>query len=363
MQIKKLQLTGWRNHDRYDFDFNGITILVGPNASGKTNFLEAIYYLACGRSFRTKDENLVTWGADFARILGSIERDGKQEELLVVLEKNPSTGSGLLAKTVKIKDQKVASSKLLGHLNCVLFTPEEIELIYTLPEARRRYLNLIISQADINYAHNLIQFKRTLEHRNALLKKIFLGQARETELEVWDGKIAEYASFIITKRAEYIENVDKYLSRHYQELAGKKQKLELIYKPSVPPAEGWAGMLVSLTQSRLTDISARVTTIGPHRDDIAFSLDSRNVTEFASRGEFRTVMLALKLAEVDYLTKQTGEKPVLLLDDVFSELDESRRDLLSQIFVNQQTIVTTTDLDHVSKNILKSAKIVELSHE
>jgi len=358
MHIKSIQLTNWRSHEKYAFDFGDITILVGQNASGKTNFLEAIYYLACGRSFRTKDENLIGWETDFTRVSGLINRDDQEEELLVVLENGDR-----LTKTVKIKEQKVASSKLLGHLNCVLFTPEEIELIYTLPEARRRYLNLIISQSDINYAHNLIHFRRTLEHRNALLKKIFLGTARENELEIWDGKLAEYASFIMEKREEYINSVNRYLPAHYENLSGKKQKLEIIYKPSFPVSEGWAGLLTRLTESRSRDILARVTSIGPHRDDIAFTLDGRNVIEFASRGEFRTVILALKLAEVDFLTEKTGEKPVLLLDDVFSELDESRRDLLSQIFTHQQTIVTTTDLDHVSKNILKTASVVEMKHE
>jgi DNA replication and repair protein RecF len=355
MRIKNLQLTNWRNHEKFQFDFNGVTILVGSNASGKTNFLEAIYYLACGRSFRTKDENLISWKADFSRILAEIEKKDSDEDLLVVLEKHEK-----VTKTVKIKEQRVPSSKLLGHLNCVLFTPEEIELISTLPEARRRYLNLTISQADINYAYNLIHFRRSLEHRNSLLKRINFGQASEAELEVWDGKVAEYASQIIEKRAEYVTEINKYLSGHYQKLAGKKQKLELIYLPSVDPIEGWAGMVVKLTERRASDILSRVTSIGPHRDDIAFRLDGRNVTEFASRGEFRTVILALKLAEVDYFKAKTGETPVLLLDDVFSELDESRRDLLSQIFVNQQTVVTTTDLDHVSKNIMEKAKVVSL---
>lgn len=312
--------------------------------------------MACGRSFRSKDENLVFWEADFARVVGEIVHNDKKEELVVVLEKHDR-----ITKTVKIKDQKVASSKLLGHLNCVLFTPEEIELISTLPEARRRYLNLIISQFDINYAYNLVHFRRSLEHRNALLKKIFLGNAKESELEIWDGKISEYASYIISKRGEYIESVNKYLSKHYETLSGKTQKLEIIYKPSVSVGDGWAGMVTKLTQSRSSDIFARVTTIGPHRDDIAFKLNDRNVIEFASRGEFRTVILALKLAEIDFFLEKTGELPVLLLDDVFSELDENRRNLLSQIFLKQQTIVTTTDLDHVSPNILEKARIINLS--
>ncbi len=355
MRIQNLQLVNWRNHQKFQFDFNGVTLLVGANASGKTNFLEAIYYLACGRSFRTKDENLIGWEADFSRISVTVDKKDVSEELLVVLEKHDK-----VTKTVKIKEQKVPSSKLLGHLNCVLFTPEEIELISTLPEARRRYLNLTISQVDINYAYNLIHFRRSLEHRNSLLKRIYYGQATPDELEVWDGKVAEYTAQIIEKRSEYVTEINKYLSKHYQKLSGQKQKLELIYLPSVDPTEGWAGMVVKLTERRAADIQARITSIGPHRDDIAFRLDSRNVTEFASRGEFRTVILALKLAEVDYFKEKTGETPVLLLDDVFSELDESRRDLLSQIFVNQQTIVTTTDLDHVSKNIVEKAKVVEL---
>jgi len=358
IKITTLQLTNWRNHWKYSFEFDGITILVGPNASGKTNFLEAIYYLACGRSFRTKDENLVLWESDFARIQAEIKKKNTTESLAVILERQDR-----LKKTVMIKEQKVPSSKLLGHLNCVLFTPEEIELISTLPEARRRYLNMIISQSDINYAYNLIHFRRTLEHRNALLKRIFLGNAKEEELEVWDGKLAEYASLISEKRAEYVENINKFIGGYYHDLSGKVQNLEIVFKPSVPVSEGWAGILTRLTERRAHDILARVTSIGPHRDDMSFSLDGRNVIEFASRGEFRTAILALKLAEVDFLTGKTGEKPVLLLDDVFSELDESRRDLLSQIFKNQQTIVTTTDLDHVSPNILKTAKVVEMKYE
>jgi DNA replication and repair protein RecF len=358
MQINTLQLTNWRNHKNYKFDFGEVTILVGPNASGKTNFLEAIYYLACGRSFRGKDDNLINWEHEFTRITGEIQKEDKIEELIVILEK-----AERLTKTVKIKEQKVATAKLLGHLNCVLFTPEEIELIYTLPEARRRYLNLILSQSDINYAHNLIHFRRSLDHRNSLLKKIFLGKAKDNELEIWDGKLTEYAAFIIEKRGQYIELINKYLPEYYKNLSGKNQTLQIVYKPSVSMKEGWAGMLTRLTESRAKDILCRVTSIGPHRDDIAFLMDGRNVVEFASRGEFRTAILALKLAEVEFLKEKTGESPVLLLDDVFSELDESRRDLLSQIFTNQQTIVTTTDLDHVSKNIISTASVVEMKNE
>jgi DNA replication and repair protein RecF len=356
VKIKSLKLQNWRNHKKLSFEFSDITVLVGPNAKGKTNFLEAIHYLSTGKSFRAKDESLIGWEEDFSRVEADIKTKEGEENLLLVLEK-----SIRVLKTVKIKEQKVASSKLLGHLGSVLFTPEEIELISTLPEARRRYLNMIISQSERRYAYSLIHFRRTLEQRNSLLRRIFNGEAKEEELEIWDGKFAEYSDQIITARAHYISEINKHLEKHYQRLSGSDQKLSLQYLPSISETEGWAGIVTRLTQSRSRDIQARVTTIGPHRDDMAFIMDGRNLLTFASRGELRTVILALKLAEVDFLETVRGERPVLLLDDVFSELDSRRRDLLSQVFTEQQTIVTTTDLDHISKNILEKANIIELS--
>ncbi|MDD5693338.1 MAG: DNA replication/repair protein RecF [Patescibacteria group bacterium] len=355
MKIRKLKLENWRNHASFEFEFNSITIIVGPNACGKTNFLEAIYYLACGRSFRSKDINLIKWGTSYLRVTGDLEKASGNEDLLVVVENQER-----MVKTVKIKGQKKPSSQLLGHINCVLFTPEEIELISTLPEARRRYLNLIISQTDREYAYSLTHYKKTLEHRNSLLRRIGKGLANEKELEIWDGKLAEFGNYLIVKRQEYIEKINITLPIQYQALSGKKDDLIINYLPSIKSQGGWAELISQITKNRTRDIYSGVTTIGPHRDDIEFLLNGKNINEFASRGEFRTVILALKLAEIDYFTKITGEKPVLLLDDVFSELDESRRDLLSQIFKKQQTIVTTTDLDHVSKNIIKESKVVKI---
>lgn len=356
MKIKKLKLENWRNHDSFHFDFNGITILVGPNACGKTNFLEAIYYLACGRSFRSKDLYLIKWDREYFRLNCSIEKDDSMEDILVVVE-----NKGKAVKTVKIKGQKKPSSHLLGHIYCVLFTPEEIELISTLPEARRRYLNLIISQSDREYAYNLAHYKKTLEHRNSLLRRIANGLAREEELEVWDGRLAEFGCYLIEKRKEFIQGINHNISLHYKNLSDQKAKLEIKYKPSIKDHNSWAEMITEITKNRYKDICSGVTSVGPHRDDMEFLLNNKNVNEFASRGEFRTLILALKLSEVDFFEKTTGEKPVLLLDDVFSELDSSRRDLLSQIFKNQQTIVTTTDLDHVSDNIIKESKVVEIN--
>lgn len=355
MKINKIKLENWRNHKDFEFEFNGITILVGPNACGKTNFLEAIYYLACGRSFRSKDLYLISWNENYFRLLGEIEKENKREEILVVTENRDRT-----IKTVKIKGQKKPTSHLLGHVNCVLFTPEEIELISTLPEARRRYLNLIISQTDREYALNLSHYKKSLEHRNSLLRRISKGLAKTDELEVWDGRLAEFGDYIITKRQQFINEINLNISRYYASLSGTKTDLKLNYKPSVDSKGGWAGIVSEITKNRDKDIYAGVTTVGPHRDDLEFLLNKKNINEFASRGEFRTVILALKLAEVDYFEKITREKPVLLLDDVFSELDSKRRNLLSQIFKNQQTIVTTTDLDHVSENIIKEAKVVKI---
>ena len=355
MQIKKVKLENWRNHTSFEFEFRGITIFVGPNACGKTNLLEAIYYLACGRSFRSKDPNLIKWESDYFRIASDIEKLAGKERLVVVVEKQER-----MIKTVKIKGQKKPSSHLLGHINCVLFTPEEIELISTLPEARRRYLNLIISQTDPGYAFNLIHYKKALEHRNSLLRRISQGLATEIELEVWDGKLAEYGNYLIEKRQDYLDGINQTITSHYQTLSGVKGELLIRYQPSIKSQGGWAELIFEISKNREKDICSGVTTSGPHRDDLIFLLNGKNINEFASRGEFRTVILGLKLAEIDYFTKTTGERPVLLLDDVFSELDEVRRDLLSQIFKNQQTIVTTTDLDHVSNNIIKESRVVNI---
>lgn len=352
MKINSIKLQNWRNQKKFNFEFTDINIFIGKNASGKTNILEAVYYLATGKSFRTKDEYLINWESDFLRLVGEIEKE-KVEELVVVIEKSPK-----LKKTVKIKGQKKPSSHLLGNLNCVLFTPEEIDLISNLPEARRRYLNMIISQISRDYVYNLIHFKRTLEQRNSLLKRIFEQKSKPNELEIWDGKLAEYGSEIIKARQDFIGNINKDLSENYQMLSGVKETLQLEYKPSVK--DDWAGMIAKLVTNREKDIRARVTTVGPHRDDFSFKLNNKDLNEFASRGEFRTAVLALKLSEIRFFTEKSATSPVLLLDDVFSELDVSRRDLLSQIFKNQQTIVTTTDLDHVSKNIISDAKTVEL---
>lgn len=353
MTIKNIKIQNWRNQNKENFDFSDITVFIGENAVGKTNILESIYFLACGKSFRTKDEFLIQWKKDFARLEGEIEKEGDKEKIVTVLEKR-----NRIIKTVMIKGQKKPSSHLLGHLYAVLFTPEEIDLISTLPEARRRYLNLTISQSDNSYAFSLRNYKKTLEHRNALLKRIFEGGARKEELEVWDGKLAEYGAEIIKKRDEFIEKINKTISENYYRLSGRKQDLQIFYKPSVRGE--WAGLVLKLAENRERDVLSRVTNIGPHRDDFEFQIDYQDVNNFASRGEFRSIVLALKLSEVEYFTQVTGEKPVLLLDDVFSELDLNRRDYLSQIFKEQQTVVTTTDLDHISENIIKEAKVINL---
>ena len=354
MEIKKIKIENWRNYSVLELNFNKITVLFGKNTSGKTNILEAINFLTNSRSFRTKEENTIKWKNNYSRVFGVIKKDDKIDEILIVLEKQER-----ILKTVKINEQKTASSKLLKTFNCILFTPEEIELIYTMPEARRRSINLIISQLDIYYAHNLIYFNKALKQRNNLLKRVSENLAKREELDVWDNKLSGYAVFIINWRNKYIENINTKINNYYKLLSGDNHLLKIKYIPSIN-TNNLAGVLNILKENRNRDILTRVTTNGPHRDDFEFILDGRNVTTFASRGEFRTIILALKLSEVDYFFEHTGEKPILLLDDVFSELDIKRRDLLSQLFLNQQTIITTTDMEHISQNILDKADIINI---
>ncbi len=352
MKIEKIKIENWRNYKSLELEFKEITILLGNNTSGKTNILEAISFLTNSKSFRTKEENIIKWGSTYLRVVGNIRKQNRVDDIVVVFENLEG-----IRKTVKINEQKIPSSKLLKTFNCILFTPEEIELIYNVPEARRRYLNVIISQLDIDYAYNLIYFNRTLKQRNKLLKRISEGLERKEDLDVWDEKFAEYSIKIINWRRKYIENINNKINIYHKMLSENNKLLELNYLPKINAASQ-KEIIDVLKRVRNIDIAAKITTNGPHRDDFEFLIDKKNITTFASRGEFRTVVLALKLAEVEYFFDHTGETPVLLLDDVFSELDDKRRNLLSQLFINQQTIITTTDIEHISKNIIEKADII-----
>lgn len=356
MQINSLKLQNFRSYKKAEVSFGRTNIIVGENAQGKTNLLEAIYLMSVGKSFRAKEKDVVKWGESFFRIEAQAESN-HPIKVEFIYEKEVGRGR----KTIKINNVKKPTISLLESFKCVFFTPDEIDMFFAFPSLRRRHINIIISQIDKEYARDLVKYKRILAQRNTLLKRIADGRCAASELEIWDGRLAECGAKIMEKRAIIVKEINKTLSENYKNISGAKDKLTLKYEPSVSHAgdgEGSWGVLVeSLLSSRERDIAAKATTKGPHRDDFSFFLEGRAVVSFASRGEMRSFVIALKFSERDVLEDKTGEKPVLLLDDVFSELDEFRRKKLVESFKDQQTITTTTDLDHIDKSLRGSANI------
>lgn len=364
MKILSLKLSNFRSWADYQLDFSDVTIFIGPNGIGKTNIMESVYLASTGRSWRTSHDNEMTnWGQDFSRVTIDIEKENNDHKLELFW----STGEKLI-KQLKINDVKHRLIDLLGVVPAVLFSPETIELLNGAPALRRRFLDILLSQTNRQYALNLLEYHKVLRERNKLLSILKnrkgkadpsrLGsQAEADELDFWDGKLVELGIDIISARQEAINYFNKSLSADYEKISGKPQKLVLRYKASVDPAR-FAEILIA---NREREIEQASSAYGAHRDDFLFILDSREVAEFASRGEFRSVILALKMAELEYLSYKIGEKPILLLDDIFSELDADRRMHLAKIVSGQQTIITTTDLDHIEKGLRAKAKIIDLS--
>lgn len=353
--LKSLLLENFRNYNKYSLDFDKTTILVGLNGVGKTNIVEVIYLLATGRSWRTvRDSEVILWGEKLARITAEL-RESEVKKLEMVLQFVTPEYPKL--KMVKINGVKNKLSDLLGKLTVVLFSPEEIQIIDGSPALRRKVLDIMLCQVDHKYTLALLELAKIIRGRNKLLYYIKIGRSKPDELIFWDEKLVDLGSLIIKKRLKAVEYINQNISKIYKTISGETEELTIKYIQQVD-VEKFAETLVAM---REREIEATSTLFGPHRDDLAFLLESKNIRTFGSRGEYRSAVLALKIAELDFLEKESGQKPVLLLDDIFSELDVTRRFHLAKIVGNQQTIITTTDLDHIDKTLREKAKIVELS--
>lgn len=343
MKLRKLQLENFRNYNRHEYEFpedKKITILVGPNGKGKTNFLEAIYVLSLGKSFRTiLQDDLIEWEFDYMRCKCETEIDGEETSLEVFYSNYPRKQKGFKKNGVSLKN-----SEYIGNLITVLFHPEDLNMLYLSPSYRRKYLNILLSQVDKKYLEALTQYKKTLKQRNALLHAIreakFTNKPMgnlEKDLDVWDTEIIKFGSVIIEKRIEFTQFLNKNLEKIYQSISGGKEKVKIEYHTI--KAEYEAELIIR----RDRDIRGAKTTLGPHRDDLRFFINGKEILSSASRGEFRTLLLAVKLAEIQFIKEKTGRNPILLLDDVFSELDRKRGEHLLNSIKDCQTIITTTD--------------------
>lgn len=379
MQLRHLSLTNFRNFTRLETTFPaGITLLMGDNAQGKTSLLEAIYYLTSASSPHASNErqliNMLAMQDEspFAKLNAEIEREGdlRRVEIRLILEN--AVGETRLRKEVLINGIKRRVGDLPGEFNAVLFLPQDMHVLEGSPSLRRRYLDDAISQADPRYSQTLRRFGRVLTQRNALLKQIQDGSGSADQLGFWDQKLSELAADLMRARAVGLHELESQAVEIHADLTRGRETLRIRYTPAFHPGDhpggqlglpmegafDWVGMsreamrqglLDTFLRSRAQEIGRGMTLTGPHRDDFGFISNGIDLHTFGSRGQNRTAMLALKLAEVEWLREKTGRWPVLLLDEVLAELDVQRReDLLARVAKAQQALLTTTDLEMIA---------------
>jgi DNA replication and repair protein RecF len=347
--LKQLHLQNFRNYDQLDLQFSkptGLTYLIGDNGQGKTNILEAIYLLALAKSFRTnEDVNLIKWEADFARVTGKFEQDQRASSLEAFFGLPPQP-----KRVLKKNDSKVRTVDFVGSVQIVFFHPEDINMLYLGPELRRKYLDVMNVQLHKSYFHALRNFKKFKEHRNALLKAIKERRAERNELGLWNEQLAGEAEIIYRERAKSLEFINQKLSEIYRQISAGKEQLQIIFKNTLgldfPVLNETANLkeilIEALEKATERDLASEHTSIGPHRDDFEVLLNGNAIVNHASRGEFRSIVLALKLIEIEFFKQYANNPPLLLLDDVFSELDHQRQMFLLEQVKNFQTFITTT---------------------
>lgn len=346
MEISSLSLFNFRNwlDGKIEFGKN-INILVGDNAQGKTNVLEAIFFCAIGKSTRSRDKELVNFEKENSKITLFVQKKYGKTKIEIYLFKKQK-------KAVKINGIPISKiGQLMGELNCVFFSPDELKLVKETPEDRRRFLDIHLSQTDKNYFYLLGTYEKILNNRNKIIKNCKIQPQYMETLPIWNQKLAETASKIISKRLQFIQNLKPYAKKVHQILSDNKEDLCLEYSSNIDVSKDTKQHILDMLEKNLEkDISLGYTCCGPHRDDLKITLDGKDTKNFASQGQQRSCALSLKLAELELITQTTGEKPILLLDDVFSELDKSRRAKLLEFAQNYQTIITCTDIDKINTN-------------
>ncbi len=343
MQIKKLFLQNFRNYENEQFTFvEGLNVLFGKNAQGKTNCAEAVFYLCTGASLRIRhDKQLIKMGAESAKITAEAEnRYGKVVIEAIIFENK---------REIRVNGSKIAkNADLMGHINSVFFSPGELRLIQDGPDERRRFMNISISQTSPAYYTALLRYNKILDQRNTLLKDKDISLVLDT-LPVWDEQLCKYAAVVIKKRVEFLEKLAPFAKEYHSFLTDGEE--ELIVKPDRvyggTEKEIAEKLLARLANGYEKDLRLGFTTVGPHRDDLAMLINGADVKGYASQGQMRTAALSLKLAEVQIFKEISGEYPVLILDDVMSELDLRRRKKLLQKISGIQTLLTCTHAERV----------------
>ena len=352
MIIKSLEIADYRNYDSLHIDFSsGTNILYGDNAQGKTNILEAIYMSATTKSHKgTKDKDVVNFRKEEAHIRTYLEKEGIETRVDMHLRKNKSKG-------IAIDGQKIKkAAQLLGLLNVVFFSPEDLSIIKNGPAERRRFVDMELCQLDQFYLYNLNNYNKIVNQRNKLLQDMYFNPSLRDTLNIWDSQLISFGSKIIERRQLFVEQLNEIILEIHRKLSGGRENLVIQYEPDVLIDEYEKKM--SLNQER--DVKLKQTSTGPHRDDFSFVVGDIDIRKFGSQGQQRTAALSLKLSEIELVKKMTRDNPVLLLDDVLSELDSNRQNYLLSTIGDIQTIITCTGLDEFVNNRFEIDKVFHI---
>ena len=352
MVIESIELHNFRNYEALSMEFDrGTNILYGDNAQGKTNILEAVYLSGTSKSHKgSKDREMIRFGMEECHIKTIVSKKDIPYRIDIHLKKNKS--KGIAVNGIPIKK----ASELFGIVNIVVFSPEDLNIIKSGPQERRRFIDLELCQLDKLYVYHLVNYNKILNQRNQLLKDLPIRPELLETLDIWDMQLVEYGRKIIERRETFISSLNEIISDIHGKLTGEKEELHILYEPSCKKEE----LEAVLKRNRERDIRQKMTSSGPHRDDISFFTKENDLRKYGSQGQQRTAALSLKLAEIKIVKKIIQDEPILLLDDVLSELDSKRQNHLLNHINDTQTIITCTGLDEFIQNRFEINRIYRI---
>lgn len=352
MIVKSLKLKNYRNYDLLNLEFDECTnIFYGDNAQGKTNILESIYLTGTTKSHRgTKDRDLIKFGQEEAHIETIVEKRGVPFKIDIHLKKNSPKGIAINKMPIK------RASELFGIINIVFFSPEDLNIIKNGPAERRRFMDLELAQLDKVYLNDLSNYNRIVNQRNKLLKDMYDRKDLLETLDVWDLQLVTYGNRVMERRKLFIKQMNDIIGSVHEKLTGGKEKIKLIYEAGVKNDNFEDALL----KNRERDMRMKSTSVGPHRDDICFMCEDMDIRRFGSQGQQRTAALSLKLAEIELVKQEIKDTPILLLDDVLSELDKHRQNYLLDSIRDIQTLITCTGVDDFVNKRFSINKILKV---